>query len=74
MSGDEDWGEEYDAPLLPPGDPRMCTAGDLTGEECQRVARWEWRPDDEHPVWLCNFHAEPFIEPAPAARVREIPS
>jgi len=40
---------------------QMCTVDDLTGEEpCLRVAQWEWSPDGEHPVFLCNFHAEPF--------------
>lgn len=42
-------------------EPQLCTASDLTGEpECRRVARWEWPQDDGHPVFLCNFHAEPF--------------
>ncbi len=41
---------------------QMCTVGDITGEECQCIAQWEWATvDDDHPVWLCNFHAEPLI-------------
>ena len=42
--------------------PQMCTVDDLTGEEpCRRVAQWQWQPDGPgtHPVFLCNFHAEP---------------
>ena len=47
--------------------PQMCTVDDLTGgEPCLRIARWCWMPEGEHPVFLCNFHAEPLIEPAPA--------
>lgn len=44
-------------------DLQMCTVDDLLGplaEPCLRVARWEWQPDpDDHPVYLCNYHAEP---------------
>ncbi len=44
------------------GEPQMCTVDDLTGgKPCLRVARHVWRPEaDDHPVYLCNFHAEPF--------------
>lgn len=47
-------------------DIQLCTVGDLIpGEDCRRVAQWEWHPKtDDHPVFLCNFHAEPF-EPLP---------
>lgn len=45
--------------------PQMCAANELLGgEPCLRVAQWEWRPeDDAHPVFLCNFHAEPLGVP-----------
>jgi hypothetical protein len=44
----------------------MCTVDDLTGgEPCSRVAQWTWQPEEEdHPVFLCNFHADPLITPA----------
>jgi hypothetical protein len=46
-----------------PGVPQMCTVDDLLGplaEPCLRLARWVWQPSpDDHPVYLCNYHAEP---------------
>ena len=44
-------------------DMQRCTVGDLDGqEECLRLAAWEWRPDSEdHPLFLCNFHADPLM-------------
>lgn len=46
----------------PATEPQMCTVDDLTGEPpCLRVAQHVWYPEeDDHPVYLCNFHAEPF--------------
>lgn len=39
---------------------QMCTVDDIIGgEPCLRVAVVEWQPDEDHPVFLCNFHAEP---------------
>ncbi len=41
---------------------QLCTVDDLIGgDPCTRVARWKWQPDGPgtHPVFLCNFHAEP---------------
>jgi hypothetical protein len=47
---------------------RLCTIDDITGEApCRRLAQWVWELDDGHPVFLCNFHAEPF-EPLERAR------
>lgn len=41
---------------------RMCSVADwIGGDECLRVAQWRVEPPDEHPVFLCNFHAEPFV-------------
>ena len=44
--------------------PQMCTVDDITGEEpCLRVAQVIWHPTErDHPVYLCNFHAEPFAD------------
>jgi hypothetical protein len=44
------------------GGAQMCTVSDLIErEECQRIAQWVWHPKpDDHPVYLCNYHAEPF--------------
>ncbi len=40
---------------------QLCTVDDLIGgEPCLRLAQWEWRPEGQHPLYLCNFHAEPF--------------
>lgn len=40
----------------------MCSVADwIGGDECLRVAQWRVEPPDEHPVFLCNFHAEPFV-------------
>jgi hypothetical protein len=49
-------------------EPQMCTVDDLIGgEPCLRVAQHVWHPEaDDHPVYLCNFHAEPFA-PFPAS-------
>ena len=39
----------------------MCTVADwVGGDECLRLAMWRIEPPDDHPVFLCNFHAEPF--------------
>jgi hypothetical protein len=48
---------------------QMCTVDDIIGgEPCLRLAQVEWRPVVyEHPVFLCNFHAEPF-EPIPVQK------
>lgn len=45
--------------------PKMCDYGDLKdGEECLRVAQYEWRWSDEaDPLFLCNYHADPLIQP-----------
>lgn len=44
---------------------QMCTVDDMIGgEPCLRVAQWEWKADGEHPVHLCNFHAEPLLDGA----------
>jgi hypothetical protein len=46
------------------GGPQMCTVDDLVPAEgpCLRVAQWIWHPvADDHPVHLCNFHAEPLM-------------
>ena len=48
---------------------QMCTVNYVVGgEPCLRVARHVWHPEaDSHPVYLCNFHAEPFAPfPVPA--------
>jgi len=43
-------------------DPQMCTVDDITPEPpCPRVAAWCWQRVGQHPVFLCNFHAEPFL-------------
>jgi hypothetical protein len=41
---------------------KMCMVDDIIGgKPCLRVARRVWHPEvDGHPVYLCNFHAEPF--------------
>lgn len=40
----------------------MCTVDDMIGgEPCLRVAQWEWQPEGTHPVFLCNFHADPLL-------------
>jgi hypothetical protein len=53
--------------------PQMCTVDDLVGgTACLRVARWVWHPvQDDHLVYLCNFHAEP-LEPVSAIAGRPI--
>jgi len=44
----------------------MCTVDDITTEPpCPRVAAWRWNPEGEHPVFLCNFHAEPILTVVP---------
>jgi len=47
-------------------DVQMCTVDDLTGgEPCLRVAQWVWRPSPaDHPVHLCNYHADPLLDGA----------
>ena len=51
---------------------QMCNIGDIIGgEPCLRVAQHVWHPEaDDHPVYLCNFHAEPFA-PFPQEANRE---
>jgi hypothetical protein len=46
---------------------QMCTVDDIIGgEPCPRMAQHVWQPEmADHPVFLCNFHAEPFA-PFPA--------
>ena len=40
---------------------QLCTVGDLTGEECPRLAQYRWDPEpDSDPLFLCRFHYEPF--------------
>jgi hypothetical protein len=47
---------------------KMCTVDDIIGgEPCLRVAQRVRHPEaDDHPVYLYNFHAEPFA-PFPEA-------
>jgi hypothetical protein len=45
----------------------MCTVDDISGGlPCLRLARWRWDPIEDHPVFLCNFHAEPLLATAGA--------
>lgn len=45
---------------------QRCTVSDIIGGvPCLRLARWRWEPLEDHPVFLCNFHAEPLL-PGPA--------
>ena len=50
-----------------------CTVDDLIGgEPCLRAAQRVWHPEaDDHPVYLCNFHAEPFA-PFPDLEAEEV--
>ena len=49
-----------------PAEPQMCTVDDMVPEPpCLRVAQWRWEPPGEHPVFLCNFHAEPLTASVP---------
>ena len=55
--------------------PQMCTVDDLIGgEPCLRVAQWKWAADGEHPVHLCNFHAEPLLDGAAGMTTAAIPN
>lgn len=45
--------------------PQMCTVDDwIGGKPCLRVAQMTVQPEGEHPVFLCNFHGEPFAASA----------
>ena len=46
---------------MEPSEPDLCMVDDLIGgEQCLRLARWEWDySDEEPPARLCNFHADP---------------
>jgi hypothetical protein len=54
---------------------QLCTVDDMTGEEpCRRLAQWQWQPGGPgtHPVFLCNFHAEPLTS-SPALMRKDEP-
>jgi len=57
-------------------EPQMCTVDDFTTEPpCPRVAAWRWNPEGEHPVFLCNFHAEPILsQPGTKAMSPAVPT
>jgi hypothetical protein len=40
---------------------QMCAVDHITGgAPCLRVAQVVWYPEAHDPLFLCNFHAEPF--------------
>ena len=65
---DTEVGSEMDSematPMMPLGRVQMCQVQDIAPREpeCLRIAQIAWQPDPEaHPVFLCNFHGEPFL-------------